>query len=138
MVDEKVHPVEEIDFADARIRSQEQQVDVRILLLQAFLHAFGDDVVGDATKRWRQSTFVTLLRANDAISPAIRQPPRVVGKGIVLDVNFTYYTNSWMRADPRFDGVELPNGFSSHSSIAARPYFSHGQWWNGAYPRARR
>ena len=51
MVDEKVHPVEEIDFADARIRIQEQQVDVRILLLQTFLHTFGDDVVGDAAKR---------------------------------------------------------------------------------------
>ncbi len=51
MVHEEVHPVEEIYLAHARICIQEQQVDVRIFLLQAFLHTLGDDVIGDAAKR---------------------------------------------------------------------------------------
>ncbi len=76
VVHKKVHPIKEIDFADARVRIQEQQVDVRILLLQAFRRALGDEVVGNAAKRLEteQSTFVTPLRANEAISPAISQP----------------------------------------------------------------
>jgi len=76
VVDEKVHAVEEINLAHTHIRIQEQQVDVRILLLQAFLRALGDNVVGNAAKRLEteQSTFVTPLRANEAISPAISQP----------------------------------------------------------------
>jgi hypothetical protein len=50
LVDEKMHAVEEVDLTDTGIGVQEQQVEIGVTPLQAFLHAFGNDMIGDTAK----------------------------------------------------------------------------------------
>ena len=51
LVDEKVHPVEVVDFTDTGICIQEKQVELGVYLTHPFLHTFGHYVVGNAAKR---------------------------------------------------------------------------------------
>ena len=51
VVDEEVHPIEEIHLADACIGIQKEQIDLGIKFFDAFVHAFGDYMIGDTAER---------------------------------------------------------------------------------------
>jgi hypothetical protein len=51
VIDKEMHPIEEVDFADSRIRVEEEQVQLRIYFLHLLFRALGDDVIGNAAER---------------------------------------------------------------------------------------
>ena len=49
--DHKMQSVEYVGFGGAAVEVEEQQAQLRIDLLDFFLDAFGNDVIGDAAER---------------------------------------------------------------------------------------
>ena len=50
VLNHKMKPVEDVGLGGAAVEVEEEQVELRIDLLEPFLHAFGNDVVGDTAE----------------------------------------------------------------------------------------
>ena len=50
VLDHEVKAVEDVGLGGAAVEVEEEQVELRIDLLEPLFHAFGDDVVGDAAE----------------------------------------------------------------------------------------
>ena len=61
MVDKEVHPIEEVDLADSRVRIEEEQVQLRIHFLHLLFRALGDDVIGNTTERLQAQNIVDTI-----------------------------------------------------------------------------
>ena len=71
---EQQQPVEDVDVADASVEVEGEQIQLRIELADAFLHAFRDDVVGDAPEGLQADDVVYAVSGNEAISPGSNHP----------------------------------------------------------------
>ncbi len=87
MVDKEVHPIEEVDFAHARIRVEEEQVQLRIHLLHLLFHAFGNDVIGNAAERLQAQHIIDSVFYKGC-HLARNQPAFAV---LMIEHDFTFY-----------------------------------------------